>query len=266
MSTFLVSCVQLCTGMSVARNVETVCELVGAAAQEGARLVLTPEMTPLYATSKKMLQREVGYEQDDKALGHFCALAREHGLWLLIGSMAVRVGDGFVNRSLLLSPEGSVVARYDKMHLFDVTLPDGRSFEESALYEAGDRVVVGDFSEGLLGLSICYDVRFASLYRALVRAGARFLSIPAAFTDTTGEAHWHVLLRARAIETGSFVFAPAQGGVHENGRRTYGHSLIISPWGEILAEAEGTKPQVISATIDPVKSEEARACIPAMRA
>ena len=266
MTPFRVSCLQLCTGMSVARNVETVCELVGEAAQKGAQLVLTPEMTPLYATSREMLEKEAREEQDDKALGDFCALAKEHGLWLLIGSMAVRVGDGFVNRSLLLSPEGAVAARYDKIHLFDVTLPDGRTFEESALYEAGDRAVVGHFSGGVLGLSICYDVRFPDLYRELARAGAQFLSVPAAFTDTTGKAHWHVLLRARAIETGSFVFAPAQGGVHENGRRTYGHSLIVSPWGEVLAEAEGTQPQVITALIDPARCEAARACIPAMRA
>jgi predicted amidohydrolase len=193
------------------------------------------------------------------------ALARELGLWLHVGSLAIKLDQTRVaNRSYLLDPKGRIAARYDKLHMFDVDLAGGESYRESQYFRPGAKAMLADLPFGRLGLSICYDLRFPSLYRALATAGADFIAVPSAFTKQTGEAHWHVLVRARAIETGAFVLAASQGGLHENGRSTFGHSLIVSPWGEVLAEA-GEEPGVIFADIDLVASEEARARIPAIK-
>lgn len=204
-------------------------------------------------------------EDRDPALIAFRALAEELGLWLLIGSLPVKVGETkTANRSFLLDPKGAIGARYDKIHLFDVELPSGESYRESNTVEGGASAVTADLPWGRIGLSVCYDLRFPQLYRTLAKRGAFLLTVPSAFTETTGKAHWHVLLRARAIENGAFVIAPAQGGLHANGRRTYGHSLIVSPWGQILAEG-GIDPEVIIAEIDPDASAEARARIPSLQ-
>ena len=203
-------------------------------------------------------------EEGNPALETFQALAKELGIWLHLGSLAVLVDTGKIaNRSFLISPEGRITARYDKIHMFDVNLPGGESYRESRNYEAGQDAVVANLPWGGLGLSICYDLRFPYLYRALAHAGAKFLAIPAAFTRVTGEAHWSALLRARAIETQCFVFAAAQGGRHEHGRETYGHSLIVSPWGKVLAEG-GTDPGHVIADIDTKEIETVRARIPSL--
>jgi predicted amidohydrolase len=201
-------------------------------------------------------------EAHDPALPVFSALAKELNVWLLIGSLAIKVSDGkTANRSFLFAPDGGVAARYSKIHLFDVALASGEVYRESNTVAGGGEAVVADTALGAIGLTICYDVRFPQLYRRLAQKGAFLFTVPSAFTIPTGEAHWHVLLRARAIENGAFVIAPAQGGLHANGRKTYGHSLIVSPWGEVLAEA-GTDPGVIVAEIDPTLSELAREKVP----
>jgi predicted amidohydrolase len=239
--------------------------LIREARKGGAEFVATPENTTLMAPdggAKLELSRT---EDNDRALPVFTALAEELGIWLLIGSLAIRVGDAkTANRSFLISPQGSIAARYDKIHLFDVDLPSGEQYRESNTVAGGATAVAADLPWGRIGLSICYDLRFPHLYRALAKKGAFALTVPSAFTETTGKAHWHVLLRARAIENGAFVIAPAQGGLHANARRTYGHSLIVSPWGEILAEA-GTEPGMILAEIDPAASMDARSRIPSLR-
>ena len=193
------------------------------------------------------------------------ALAKDLGIWLSVGSLAIKVAaDKVANRSFLMGPDGRIHARYDKIHMFDVELPNGETYEESRNYRPGGEAVVADTPFGRLGLTICYDLRFPHLYRALAKAGASYLTVPSAFTQVTGEAHWHVLLRARAIETGCFVFAAAQSGTHENGRKTFGHSLIVGPWGEVLADG-GTQTGVVTADIDPARVSEARGRIPALQ-
>lgn len=261
---FHAACVQLRTGLDVTRNVAQACRLIRAAAADGADFVATPETTHLMELGGKALFAKTVAQDDDPGLKAFGALAAELGLWLLIGSLSIRVSETKVaNRSFLLAPDGAIAATYDKIHLFDVDLVDGESYRESKNFQAGNQAVVAALPWGGLGLTICYDVRFPALFRALARGGAHILTVPAAFTQQTGQAHWHVLLRARAIETGCFVLAPAQGGTHENGRKTYGHSLIIAPWGEILAEA-GSDPGVISARLDMDQVAQARARIPSL--
>jgi predicted amidohydrolase len=206
-------------------------------------------------------------EGEDKSVGlaHFRALARALGIFLHIGSLAIKLDPSRVaNRSYVIDPQGNLAARYDKLHMFDVDLPGGESYRESQFFKPGTKAVVADLPFGRLGLSICYDLRFPALYRALASAGAGLIAVPSAFTKQTGEAHWRVLVRARAIETGAFVLAATQGGLHENGRATYGHSLIVSPWGEVLAEG-GEEPGVVFADIDLAASAEARARIPALK-
>lgn len=261
---FKAACVQLRTGRSMAENIDSAAGLIREAAENGADLILTPEMTSLMELGRKALFDQITPQGEDPALTAFQALAAELGRWLLIGSLAIRTnGDKAANRSFLIAPDGSVAVTYDKLHMFDVDLAGGETYRESASYAAGSEAVTADLPWGRLGLSVCYDLRFPQLYRTLAKQGAGFLAIPSAFTRGTGEAHWHILLRARAIENGCFVFAPAQGGTHENGRQTYGHSLIVAPWGEILAEA-GTEPQVIYADVDPAAIHEARQRIPAL--
>jgi predicted amidohydrolase len=261
---FRAACVQMRSGVDAATNVETATALIREAKGLGASFIATPEVTVLFEAESDRLFAKVHVEEEDPSLLALRDTAKEQGVWLLIGSMAIKVGERqCANRSFLIGPDGAIRASYDKIHMFDVDLPNGEMYRESRNFRRGERAVVADMPWGRLGLSVCYDLRFPQLYRALAHAGASFLTIPAAFTHTTGKAHWHVLQRARAIETGCFVIAPAQGGVHPNGRHTYGHSMIVAPWGEVLAEA-GEDPCVITAEIDPAKVAEARQRIPAL--
>lgn len=263
-ASFKAALVQLRTGKSVDANIEAASRLIRQAAAQGASFVATPETTSLMELGAERLFANIVREENDRALLAFRHLAAELGLYLLIGSLAVLAGEGkAANRSFLIGPDGRILARYDKIHMFDVDLGNGEAYRESKNYQAGEVAVLADLPFGRLGLSICYDLRFPHLYRALAHGGADFLTVPSAFTQQTGAAHWHVLLRARAIETGCFVLAPAQGGTHENGRETFGHSMIIAPWGEVLAEA-GTDPCVILADIDVARVREARSRVPSL--
>ncbi len=262
---FRAALVQLRSSRSVDANLQAAETLIRRAAQGGAVYVQTPENTALMELKPELALQVAQTEDESSALARFRALARELDIYLHIGSLAIKLDAArMANRSYLIDPEGEIAARYDKLHLFDVDLAGGESHRELSHFRPGGKAVVVDLPFGRLGLSICYDLRFPQLYRALATAGAAFIAIPAAFTKQTGEAHWHVLLRARAIETGAFVLAATQGGLHENGRATFGHSLIVSPWGEVLAEA-GEQPGVIFADIDPAASAEARARIPALK-
>jgi predicted amidohydrolase len=230
----------------------------------GAQFIGTPENTGLMAADGGAKLDKTFPEHDDKALPQFISLAEELGIWLLIGSLAVKVSAGkTANRSYLIGPNGRIAARYDKIHLFDVNLPSGENYRESNTVTPGSEAVVATLPFARVGLSVCYDLRFPHLYRALAKNGAEILTVPSAFTETTGKAHWHVLLRARAIENTCFVIAPAQGGTHANGRKTYGHSLIVGPWGDILAEA-GTDPGVITAELDLGQIAEVRGRLPSL--
>lgn len=261
---FRVACVQTNSLRDIAANLPIVADLVRQARRDGADLVLLPENVSMLEPEAALLRQKAAPEESHPALPVFAELARETGAWLLVGSLAIRLEDGRVaNRSLLLDAAGAVVARYDKIHLFDVDLGPGESYRESATIAPGARAVVAPTPWGRLGLSVCYDVRFAHLYRHLAKSGADFLAIPAAFTRVTGEAHWHILVRARAIETGCYVFAPAQTGTHAGGRQTFGHSLIIDPWGRVLADA-GEAVGVIVADVDPAEVAAARKRIPAL--
>jgi predicted amidohydrolase len=262
---FRVGLVQMCSGRDVDKNVVSATELVREAAKGGADYIQTPEMTTLMELDRPRLLAAVRPEAGNPALRHFQELARELAVWLHIGSMPMLLANGkLANRSFLISPEGRIAACYDKIHMFDVDLGGGESYTESANYEPGRHAVLADLPWGTIGLSICYDLRFPLLYRALARAGAKFLAVPAAFTRPTGMAHWHTLLRARAIESQAFVFAAAQGGLHENGRETFGHSLIISPWGEILSEG-GVQPTVIFADVELQLLEDVRRRVPSLK-
>ena len=265
MSVFDVALVQMRASRSVAENVDTATEMIRSAQSAGADFIMTPENTSIMEFQKDRLSAET-YADDGShpQVLHFQQIASELNIWLLIGSMAVRVSDSkWANRSYLFSPEGAVVARYDKVHMFDVTVSETEQYRESTSYQAGATPVLAETQWGKFGMTICYDLRFPYLYRSLAEGGATMLSVPSAFTKPTGAAHWHVLLRARAIETGCFVFAPAQGGTHENGRETYGHSLIIGPWGEVLAEA-GEDPCILMAKIDTNLVSKARSRIPSL--
>ena len=235
---FRAALVQLRSGREIEPNMATALDLIRQGAAEGARYIQTPENTPLMELDGDRLFELHPRRKRNRCLGAiFCASPRDLRIWLHVGSLAVRIGEQkAANRAFVFAPDGSIAARYDKIHMFDVDLPSGESYRESKNYEPGGMAVNVRLPWGVLGVTTCYDLRFPEQYKALAKAGADFLAVPAAFTKMTGEAHWHVLLRARAIETGCFVMAAAQGGLHENGRSTYGHSLIISPWGEILAE------------------------------
>lgn len=262
---FRAGLVQMRSGRVPAANLDDAVRLIGEAKENGADYVLTPEMTNIMELSRENLFAAIAEEENDASLAAFRDLARKLSLYLHIGSLAIRVSpDKAANRSFLIDPRGEIVARYDKIHMFDVDLGNGESYRESNSYRAGDLAVLADLPWGRFGLTVCYDLRFPSLYRALAEAGATIITIPSAFTRVTGEAHWHVLVRARAIETGSFVLAAAQGGKHENGRETFGHSLVVDPWGRILAEG-GTEPNVIMAEIDPAEVAAARARVPSLQ-
>ena len=263
--TFRAGLVQMCSGRDVDKNVADASALIVEAARQGAQYVQTPEVTTLIETDRARLFAAVRPEDGNTAVARFSALARELGIWLHIGSMSVLLGTGRIaNRSFLFAPDGAIEARFDKIHMFDVELPGGESYRESKNYQAGNTGVLAELPWGTLGLTVCYDLRFPHLYRALAQAGADFLAIPSAFTRKTGEAHWQVLLRARAIENGCFVLAAAQGGRHESGRETYGHSMIVSPWGDIVAEAD-VHPTVIVADIKSSDVQEARSRIPSLQ-
>ena len=262
---FKAACVQLRSGDNVADNIHFAADLMRAAAAGGARFIATPENTSLMAPDGGAKLAQSHDEAHDPALPVFAALAKELGVHLLIGSLAIKVSASkTANRSFLIDPGGAVTARYSKIHLFDVDLPSGESYRESATVAGGDKAVLAETPWGKIGLTVCYDVRFPRLYRRLAKAGAFAFTVPSAFTETTGRAHWEVLLRARAIENGAFVIAPAQGGTHANGRQTYGHSLIVSPWGDILAQG-GSEPGVFAAEIDPELSVQARARVPSLK-
>ena len=263
-TTFRAALVTLTSGGDVERNVAAAASLIREAAGRGAHYIQTPENTGLMEPNRDRLQALAAPEQSHRALADLVALAHDLGVWLHIGSLAVKLGDGtLANRSYLVAPDGRLRARYDKIHMFDVDLASGERFRESERFRPGETAVTADLPWGRLGLTICYDLRFPYLYRTLAQAGADFLAAPSAFTQQTGAAHWHILLQARAIETGGFVLAAAQAGRHDGGRVTYGHSLVVSPWGEVLAEG-GTEPGVILAEIDPAAVASARARIPAL--
>ena len=262
---FRAACVQLCSGDDVAENIRAACGLIREAAAGGAQFIATPENTTLMAADGGAKLAQSFDEAHDPALPVFAELAKELGIWLLAGSLAIKVSETkTANRSFLIDPSGAVTARYSKIHLFDVDLPSGESYRESNTVAGGADAVVATTPWGGIGLSICYDIRFPQLYRRMAQKGAFAFTAPSAFTETTGKAHWHVLLRARAIENGAYMIAPAQGGTHANGRKTYGHSLIVSPWGEVLAEA-GSDPGIVTADIDPALSVEARGKIPSLK-
>jgi len=246
-------------------NADAAAKLIGEAKTGGADYVLTPEMTNIIELSREKLFATIVPEENDPSLATFRELARALGIYVHVGSLAVKVSpDKAANRAFVIDRRGDIVARYDKIHMFDVDLANGERYRESRSYRAGDLAVVADLPWGRLGVTICYDLRFPALYRALAEAGASFLAIPSAFTKQTGEAHWHVLMRARAIENGCYVLAAAQGGRHENGRDTFGHSLVVDPWGRIIAEG-GTEPGVVFADVDPAEVSAARAKVPSLQ-
>ena len=261
---FTAACIQLTAGPDLAPNIAVAAERIREAHALGAELVLTPENTTMIEPRRALLLEKAVPEARHPGVPAFAELAAELGIWLLIGSLAIKVeATRCANRSYLFDPHGAIAARYDKIHMFDVDLASGERYRESASFRPGASAVVADLPWGRLGLTVCYDLRFPQLYRALAQAGADFISVPSAFTRPTGEAHWQVLLRARAIETGCYILAPAQCGEHAEGRKTWGHSLIVSPWGEIVAEA-GDEPAIISARIDPAAVAAARRMIPAL--
>jgi deaminated glutathione amidase len=264
-STFKVGLIQMRSGLDPQANLTALLSAVDEAKRGGADYVQTPEMTNILALKREHLFANIVAEEQDPTLATLRELAQKLSIYIHIGSLAIKVSpEKAANRAFLIDRKGEIAARYDKIHMFDVDLAGGESYRESNNYRAGDLAVVADLPWGRLGVTVCYDLRFPALYRALAEAGASFLAIPSAFTKQTGEAHWHVLMRARAIENGCYVFAAAQGGRHENGRDTFGHSLIVDPWGKIVAEG-GTEPGVIMAEIDPAAVAAARAKVPSLR-
>jgi deaminated glutathione amidase len=261
---FNAAMIQMRSGLDPAANLGAALDLIDEAKEAGADYVLTPEMTNILAAKREQLFAKIVAEEQDATLTTLREVARKLAIYIHIGSLAIKASpEKAANRSFLIDRRGEVTARYDKIHMFDVDLAGGESYRESNTYRPGELAMVADLPWGRLGLTVCYDLRFPALYRALAEAGASLLAIPSAFTKQTGEAHWHVLQRARAIENGCFVFAAAQGGKHENGRETYGHSLVVDPWGRILAEG-GTEPGVVMAQIDPSEVVAARSRVPSL--
>ena len=264
-ATFRVGLIQMRSGRTPRANIDAAIKLIHEAKAAGADYVQTPEMTNIMEVKREALFAALADEEHDPSLAAFRDAARTHRLWVHVGSLALKVTpDKAVNRSFLIDPHGEIAARYDKIHMFDVDLAGGESYRESRSYRPGDLAISADLPWGRLGLTICYDLRFPALYRALAEAGASFLAIPSAFTRQTGEAHWHVLMRARAIENTCYVLAAAQGGRHENGRETFGHSLVIDPWGRIVAEG-GDEPCVVMAEVAPAGIVTARTRIPSLQ-
>ncbi|MEM6500073.1 MAG: carbon-nitrogen hydrolase family protein [Pseudomonadota bacterium] len=264
---FRAALVQTCTGCDVEQNIKDVSDQIREAASNGAEYVQTPEVTNVIEVrGADQLAKSEPDDDSNRAITAFSALADQLGIWLHIGSMAVRKAeDKLANRAFLFGPDGQVRARYDKIHMFDVDVDSENRFNESRRYDAGDRAVIADLPWGKLGITICYDMRFPALYRSLAKAGAQIIAVPSAFTVPTGEAgHWLTLLRARAIEAQCYVLAAAQAGEHESGRKSYGHSVAIAPWGEILAEADGLQKTVIYADIDMDQVTKARSRVPSL--
>src|ERR1700754_428983 len=262
---FTAAMVQMRTSLSPEASFKQAESLIREAASQGADYVQTPEVSNLIQKNRKALFELLAPEDEDLSLKAYRELARELKIHIHVGSLALRATpERAVNRSFLIAPDGGILASYDKIHMFDIELDGGESYRESANYQPGETAVISDLPWGRIGLTICYDLRFPALYRALAESGASFLTVPSAFTRKTGEAHWHILLRSRAIETGCFVFAAAQCGLHENKRETFGHSLIVAPWGEIIAEG-GVEPGVFLAEIDTSKVETARKTVPSLQ-
>jgi deaminated glutathione amidase len=263
-----ISLIQTRTPATAVAGLTHVEPLIRQAATEGAKLILTPEGTNLLEQRRDRRAAAITDEDQDACVIGLRHLAAELGVWLLIGSAIVRSGhagdDRAANRSLLIDPNGGIVARYDKLHVFDVDLPNGETYRESSTIRPGDGASIAETPWGKLGLTVCYDVRFPHLFRQLAKAGASMITVPAAFTFPTGEAHWETLLRARAIETGAFVLAPAQGGTHEDGRKTWGRSTVVAPWGEVVAKLDHDDPGVLHATLDLSAVARARAAVPAL--
>jgi predicted amidohydrolase len=269
---FNAACVQFTAGPDPAPNLQQVSELIRRARSAGADLIMTPEVSNFIESGRRRRDK-ARHEADDPFLAGMRDLARETGAWILVGSLVIDPAgepgaeaseERLANRSFLIDAQGAIVARYDKIHMFDIDLPGGESYRESNAYRPGGRSVVAETPWGRLGMTVCYDLRFPHLYRALAQAGADFLAVPSVFTVPTGTAHWHVLLRARAVENGCFVFAPAQWGEHAGGRRSYGHSLIVDPWGEVLAD-RGEETGIITAQIDPARIAKARGMVPSLQ-
>jgi len=264
-ASFKAAMIQMRSGLTPAANLDAAVAMIGEAKSAGADYVLTPEMTNIMEVKRERLFAAIVEEDADTSLATFRELARKLGITIHVGSLAIRLtSEKAANRSFLIDPKGQIAARYDKIHMFDVDLANGESYRESRSYRPGEQAVISDLPWGRLGLTVCYDLRFPALYRALAEAGCTMLAIPSAFTKQTGEAHWHLLVRARAVENGCFVFAAAQGGKHESGRETFGHSLIVDPWGRILAEG-GTEPGLVMAEIDMAEVAKARARIPSLQ-
>jgi deaminated glutathione amidase len=265
MTVFRAACIQVNAGTDLHANIATAADLVRKARDRGADLILMPENVAMMEWGRDKVMGKAAPADNHPAIAAFKSLARETETWLHAGTLHIRLEDGrLANRTYLFDPTGRTVVQYDKIHMFDVDLGNGEVYRESATFRPGAEARVVDLPWGKLGLSICYDVRFPQLYRALAKAGADFICVPAAFTRTTGTAHWHVLLRARAIETGCYLLAPAQCGDHAGGRQTYGHALIVSPWGEILADG-GEEPGFIIAAIDPAEVAAARRKVPSLQ-
>jgi predicted amidohydrolase len=271
-SAFTAACIQFTAGPDPEPNLHQVSELIRQARGAGADLIMTPEVSNFIESGRRRRDK-ARREADDPFLAGMRDLARETGAWILVGSLVIDPAgepgaeageERLANRSFLIDAQGGVVARYDKIHMFDIDLPGGESYRESNAYRPGGRSVVAETPWGRLGMTVCYDLRFPHLYRALAQAGADFLAVPSVFTVPTGTAHWHVLLRARAVENGCFVFAPAQWGEHAGGRRSYGHSLIVDPWGEVLAD-RGEETGIITAQIDPARIAKARGMVPSLQ-
>jgi deaminated glutathione amidase len=262
---FRVGLIQMHSARSPAANRDAAVGLIEQAKRDGADYVQTPEMTNIMEVKRDNLFAAILPDEQDTTLAAFRELARRLAIWVHVGSLAVKISpERAANRSFLIDPRGDIKARYDKIHMFDVDLANGESYRESRSYQPGELAAVADLPWGRLGLTICYDLRFPALYRALAEAGSSFLAIPSAFTRQTGEAHWHVLNRARAVENGCFVLAAAQGGTHESGRETYGHSMVVDPWGRIIAEGDDA-PGVVMAEVDPSLVGKARGRIPSLQ-
>ena len=261
-----VACIQMRSGVSIASNIEAMDELVRQAASEGATYIQTPEMTGILQKNRRGLFAEITVQEGDALVSHSSKLAKELGIWLHIGSHAVLIGEAkAANRAFLFNPSGELVTTYDKIHMFDVDLDNGESWRESKVYQPGEKSCLVEVNEAKLGMSVCYDIRFPHLYREYALAGAQILTAPAAFTRQTGRVHWHILQRSRAIENGAFLISAAQGGDHEDGRETYGHSVVINPWGEIIAELAHEEPGFVVAEIDLNQVFQARQKIPNLK-
>jgi predicted amidohydrolase len=263
MTTFTAACIQLRSGKTIAENADVAEQLIRQAAGEGAAYIQTPEMSNVLVRSRPELMDRIGSEETDPFLAMARRLAAELSVYLHLGSLAIRKESGnAANRAFLIGPDGAIRASYDKIHMFDVDLPNGESWRESATYEPGQESTLVDLPYGRFGMAVCYDVRFPAIFREQARRGAEVLTAPAAFTRQTGEAHWHVLQRARAIENGAYVISAAQGGTHEDGRETYGHSLVVDPWGQVIAELDHNAPGYVLAAVNTGNVVKARARIP----